>query len=126
MVLEKAKKLSPDNQSRLEESQQNVSRLDMKIRRRGENKPERLVLRSHFDYVEPIAPGLRKKLKKRAAMSVSEKIEIVHQVLVDHELEKDVAREHRVGHLVVHLLVKKAQRNQHFIQELINQRERGE
>ena len=56
-------------------------------------------------------------------MTVVEKVEIVHKVLVDHQLEREVAREHRVGVTVVHRLARKAGTNSNFLQELISQRD---
>ena len=56
-------------------------------------------------------------------MSVSEKIEIVHKMLVNHEHLKEVAREHRIGPGVVFSLVNKARKNLSFIDELMSRRE---
>ena len=47
---------------------------------------------------------------------MSEKIDIVYKVLIDHELLKDVAREYRVGIMVVHRVVKKAQSNPRYLE----------
>ena len=70
-----------------------------------------------------VAPGLRKRSKRRKPMPVSEKVQIVHQVLVDQEMLKDVAREYRVSVPVVFQLVKKAREKPRFLEELIHQRD---
>ena len=44
---------------------------------------------------------MRKKSKKRGPLSVADKINIVHRVLIEHELYKDVAKEFRVGVMTV-------------------------
>lgn len=59
-------------------------------------------------------------------MTVAEKVDIVHKVLVEHELQKDVAREYRVRPLVVHFIIKKAQRIPDFLLELVAERDRKE
>lgn len=52
-------------------------------------------------------------------MSVAEKIQVVHQVLVGHDFQKDVAREHRISNTTVSKLVKKAVKNKDFLDELM-------
>ena len=39
---------------------------------------------------------LRKKGKRRAKISLGDKVEIVHQVLVEHQKMADVAKEFRI------------------------------
>ena len=57
---------------------------------------------------------------------MEEKIRIVHQVLVEYQTQTEVAREHRVSNGVVCRLVRKAQKNRNFLQELVNVQSRKE
>ena len=54
---------------------------------------------------------------------MEEKIHIVHQVVVGHQMQTDVAKEHRVSSSVVCCLVRKAQKNKAFLQELVHAQE---
>ena len=56
-------------------------------------------------------------------MSVGDRITIVHQVLVDFEKHGDVASEWRVSTRVVQALVKKAETDKRYLEELIHDRE---
>ena len=47
---------------------------------------------------------------------MSEKIDIVYKVLIEHELYRDVARELRVGIMAIHRVVKKAQSNPRYLE----------
>ena len=49
------------------------------------------------DFKEPVAPGMRKRVKKKKHLSMSDKIQMVHRILVDFEKLDDVAREYRVS-----------------------------
>ena len=64
-------------------------------------------------------PGRRKRLKKRGLLTVAEKIHIVHKVLVDHEKQNEVAREFRVGAVTVNQLVRKVEKKQLLLDEVI-------
>ena len=70
------------------------------MRRRGnlQAKP-RICAGYHFS--EAVHPGKRQKSRRRGQLTVSEKIQVVHQVLIKHESYKEVALEHRVGIFVV-------------------------
>ena len=49
------------------------------------------------DFIEMVPPGKRKKKQRSTCIPVSEKIKIVHQVLVEHELQHEVAQEFRIS-----------------------------
>ena len=106
MVLDEAKKAHEKHQTDLATSQQYVSRLEKKLLLRGQNKPEYRLKMSHVDYKEPVAIGMMKKAKSRGPLSVPEKVDVAHRVLVEHELYRDVAREFRVGVVAVHRVIK--------------------
>ena len=52
-------------------------------------------------------------------MSIQEKIQIVHQALVDKELHGSIAKEHRISPSTVSRLVSKAKRKKEFYSELM-------
>ena len=59
-------------------------------------------------YKEPTAPGRRYKGKRRARLNLTDKIEITHRVLVEHELQASVAKRYRINLNQVCSLVMKA------------------
>ena len=72
---------------------------------------------SGFSHKETPAPA-RKKGSKRAMLTQSEKLAIVHAVVVKLKKLKDVAKEYRVTVSTVGVLVHKARRKPKFIEEL--------
>jgi hypothetical protein len=72
---------------------------------------------SGFSYNETPAPA-RKKGSRRPLLTQSEKLAIVHAVVVNLKKVKDVAKEYRVTVSTVGVLVHKANRKPKFIEEL--------
>ena len=56
-------------------------------------------------------------------MSVAEKVRVCHQGLIEHDFQTDVAKEHRISNATVCVLVKKAVKNKHFLDELIQKQQ---
>ena len=81
---------------------------------------------SSAHYREPVPPGRRKISRKRGPLSVSDKIEIVYRVLVDHEPQQAVAKERRISLQVVNKLVCKVQRHKELLDELAAKRDEAE
>ena len=67
-------------------------------------------------FIEPTSIDARKRSRKRGTLSVSEKVQIVHQAVV----HKDIAKEHRISVSHVCCLQYKALRNPKFIAELVS------
>ena len=59
-------------------------------------------------------------------MSISEKVQIIHQAVVSKLPHKDIANEHRITAAYVSLLQKRALKKKRFIAELISQRDAKE
>ena len=78
------------------------------------------------DFAEETESGCRRRMKKLKDLSVCDRITIVHQVLVDLEKQSEVANEWRVHKLTVHRLIKGAQTNKKFLEELILERDAKE
>ena len=57
------------------------------------------------DFIEDVAPGSRKKGRRRKPLSNNDKLMIVYKALTKGELRKDVAKEMRVSPSVVSKLV---------------------
>ena len=89
-------------------NEEEVKQAVKKISYRSATRPIRYPVGTHLAYKELVPPGSRRKSRKRGPLSVSTKIEIVHQVLVEHEQQQDIARMHRVGIGVVNNLVRLA------------------
>jgi hypothetical protein len=49
------------------------------------------------DFSEPVPSGLRKRSRKRGALSIGNKIDIVYRMLISFEKQAEVAREFRVS-----------------------------
>lgn len=49
------------------------------------------------DFEEPVPPKLRRRGRRRPAMTLDEKVEIVHQVFVEHQKVAEVARAYGVS-----------------------------
>ena len=75
---------------------QDVARVAKKIKARGSGLPRKSEFEDLEEYPmkEPSARGWRKT--KRPALTTAEKIQIIHQVVVQHEFQTDVARQHKV------------------------------
>ena len=50
---------------------------------------------------ETVAPGKRRSVRKRKNLSPEEILEIVHKVVVQQQMQKDVAKEHRLKPILV-------------------------
>ena len=75
------------------------------------------------DFDQQVSIGLRRRTGKRGPMSVAEKIRVCHQVLIEHDFQTDVAKEHRISNAMVSKLVKKAVKNKHFLDELMEKQQ---
>jgi len=96
-----------------------VSSLAKRIRRGEYNAGALRKQQLKPDFVEPIPDGSRRRMKKRAPLTIGEKISIVHQVLVGHEKQADVAKAHRVSPGVVAALMLKTRRSPKFLKEML-------
>ena len=78
-----------------------IDKLARKIRQRGSTRDKGPRDSDGVDFKERVPPGRRRRLKCRQKLTVAEKVEIVHKVLVGHEKQPEVAREFRVGPVTV-------------------------
>ena len=69
---------------------------------------------------------MRKWSRSGVKLSLSEKVNIVHQAVCLKYLYKDIAKEHRISGVYVSLIVKKALKNRKFIEELMSKRKQSE
>ena len=63
-------------------------------------------------------PTGRYRKRRMNELSINEKINIVHDVLIRQHYHKDIALKYRITKLLVRTLVKKAKRNKEFFNEL--------
>ena len=95
---------------------------------KGIKKLKQKISRGYFSHKEPkvdsgfakIKESLitQKKGRRRPALTTAEKTEIVYQAVVKMKLVKEIAKKHRVSVATVTMLVSKAKRKPHFIEEL--------
>ena len=108
-----------DNESDLETAKKVVEQ-----RRRRQPGSIRKTDQLPYDCFREIVPeGSRKKGRKGRPLKANEKVEIVYKVLAQKELQKDVARYHRIGANTVSRLVTKAKKNKKFLSELLSSEE---
>ena len=63
------------------------------------------------DFHDVVPESKRRKLKARKPLTVEEKTDIVFQVLVKLEKQRDISKRYRISQVVVSNLVMKAKRN---------------
>ena len=95
--------------------------LGRKIRSRGKLRIQQKIC-DQYRFAEDVCPQKRKKKAKRGSLSVEDKVNIVHQVLVQNEMYADVAKEHRVSQQVIRRIIKQARDNKKFLAELMSER----
>ena len=78
-----------------------ISRLAQRVRRGEYNIMDERRLKVMDDFEEQTPHQSRKLSKKRKPLSVSDKIDIVHRVIIQHEKHADIAKEYRVRPSVV-------------------------
>ena len=84
----------------------------------GRKKREREIL-----HPEDVPPGLRqRRFSAGRALTIEQKLDIVHRAIVDCEAQVDLAKEYRVSQVVVSLLVCTVRKKPGHLAELIAQR----
>ena len=62
------------------------------------------------DYIPSNTPVLHRTIHKSKRLSLKEKMEVIHGVLVRHEFQAHIAKQYRVKPVVVSVLVNKAKK----------------
>ena len=70
--------------------------------------------------VDDVAIGLRRRRRTSKRFSLKEKLEVAHLVIVDGEIQKEVAKKYRVSAKVVSALINKIRRKPELLRELIS------
>jgi len=70
--------------------------------------------------------GRRYKSKRRGPLTISERIDIAHRVLIGFEKHSDLAKEFRVSPGVIAQVIHKAKVNKEFLSELLSKRDEKE
>ena len=73
--------------------------------------------------MDPTPIDKRKWIRKRHHLSLNEKMDIVYQIMCLNHIPSDLAKEYRVTKACISLLIKKANKNEKFITELILKRD---
>ena len=95
-----------------------VAALGEVVRRRGHAKPSFDTPTSLPDFKEQVPVGSRQRRRRRGSLTLADKVDICHKVLVQFQHWKEVAKEHRVSLAVVSVLIKKAKKNPSFCEAL--------
>ena len=102
---------------------QQVENAKKKVRARGPGEGSSSQSLPLTDLKDPTPIGSRKRSRRHGALSLSQKIQIVYQVLCRKDRQADVAKEYRITLSYVSLLVNRALKNKTFIDEMVGLRE---
>ena len=125
-IEKEALKTAEEKDYNLKEAIKEVEVLAKIVRQRGTPHDSIKTMLSQPDFKEPVPIGMRRRSRRRAVLSVDEKINIVHKVLVEFEYQKDVAKEYRISIQTVSTLVSKAKKKPEFLRELWDKRSKKE
>ena len=115
---EKALEMQLRTAKELEEDINSVSLLAKRIDR-GEYKPvTKEQLLAIPDFEDEVAPGKRRRSKKRGPLLLDEKLDILQRVLVSFESHKEVASAYRVSKAVVASLIFKVKKKPAILAEV--------
>ena len=70
--------------------------------------------------VDDVAIGLRRRRRTSKRFSLEEKLEVAHEVIVEGEIQKEVAKKYRVSVKVVSALINKIRRKPELLRDLIS------
>ena len=104
----------------LDEDILEISRLARRIERGEFKHPTHEQLLAQFDLPEDAPVGKRQRSGKRGPLSLDEKVVVLKRIFIDHEFQKDVAKEHRVSHFVVNRLVSQVSKSPAMLQGLLD------
>ena len=106
-----------------EASLKTIQELSMRIQQRGTKSTRKSEELPYQAFKELVPEGSRRKSRRGQPIGANEKVEMVYKVVALKELQKDVARAHRVNASTVSQLVTKAKKNKNFIPELLSAKE---
>ena len=92
-----AMQTAEDKDFNLQEGIQEVEIIGKIIRQRGTPRDDVKTQQLQPDFKEHVPIGLRRKSRRRAVLSIDEKINIVHKVLIEFKYQQDVAKEYRIS-----------------------------
>jgi hypothetical protein len=102
----------------LEEDINSVSLLAKRISRGEYKAVTHEQLHAFPDFEDVVAPGKRRRSKKRGPLLLDEKLDILQRALVSFESHKEVARAYRVSQAVVASLIFKVRKKPAILSEL--------
>ena len=97
-----------------------------KVSMRGATRGDHHRCFAKQDYKGSPQLGPPRRLRSGHHLSIGDKIEIVHEVLVGHRLQRDVAAAYQITPARVCSLCKRAEKDRSFLREMMEARELGE
>ncbi len=97
---------------------QEVERIAKKLSRFEVRQNKHLTEDNFNEWHEPVAPALRRKMKKKPPLTPQDKVAIALKVLVDFDKLADVAKEFRVTVSYISSIVSKIKKNKAAFDEL--------
>ena len=94
-----------------------------KIRNRGSGQRKDPNAIHPSEYIEPVPVDHRKCRRTKSKIELNEKIQIVHQILIEHRPLRDVAKEHRVTASHISNIVSKVKKKPNLLSELKSEEE---
>ena len=124
--MEQAQKQALIDNDNLEKGAKEVMIHGKKIRDRGTNEHKKEAAGPSISYKDPVPIDKRKVGRSGSKLSLSEKINIVHQAVCLKILYQDIAKEHRISGCYVSQIIKRALKNPKFITEMMSKRQESE
>ena len=117
-VKKEASQLEQRAPAELEDGIKEVEGLDKEAKRRGHSKTSLDTPESLPDFKMEVPIGCRKRRRRRGTLTLANKVDIAHQVLVQLHMQKEVAKQYRVSQCVVSAIITKAKKSPDFLQAL--------
>ena len=118
MFLDRAEAVEEQNIEKMVDAEHDAGVQGRKVRSRGTNAIKKENEIKPSEYRNPVTIGRRRRVRKRANLTIDEKVAIVHSIIVDLNTMSDVAKEYRVTVACVSNLVRAAKKVPSFLREL--------
>ena len=97
---------------------QSIEKLAKKMQRGYFKKPQQPSTEKEIS--EDYSVADRKRGSRRPMLTPTEKLDVVHQIVVQHKMVREVAKEHRITSMHANVLVMKAKKKPRLIAEIFN------
>ena len=118
IFIERANDWNDQSREALNDGLHDARQQGKKIRNRGSGQAADTQEIHPSEYKETVPAAHRKRSRTKNKLKLSEKIQIVHQVVCQLKPMRQVAKEHRITQGYVSIIVKKVRKNPNLLDEL--------